>query len=140
MAVNINQFVKDWYVGHVAGVSKLMRPGVKLSIGMTQETRPALNDDGLPSVGYVLYLADGTTLTSAQYNPLVLVDGVLRWNSDAQAQETPSILKRIYVAVAEATDGDGTRYSYLYATTVEGDPDQVVVWGANDGPPPGPGA
>lgn len=137
MAINIHQFVNDWYVWYVDGTSTIMKRGVKLSIGMTEETRPSLGDDGLPCVGYVLYLPDGTTVTSAQYNPLVLVDGVLRWNGDTQG--TPSILKRIYVAVAEATTGDGTRYSYLYATTVEGDPEQVVVWGANDGPPPGLG-
>ena len=90
-------------------------------------------------MGFVIYEADRKPIfTSDEYGPLVLVDGSLRWIG---TKGTNSILKRIYVSLAESVSQDDKISFSLYGTTLHGDPEQVAVWGANDGPPPpAPGA
>lgn len=67
-------------------------------------------------------------------HPLLLINGQLRWDGTT-SDGTPL---RFYISTAEATTRDGKTSVSLYGTTLLGDPDQVAVWGANDGPPPDP--
>lgn len=132
MSRNIYDFVKDWSVWYVSGDSSLA-PGGRMAIGTEPGTEPFLGPDGVPRVGFVIYAPDGSPIfKSEQYGPLVLVDGTLRW----VGTETDGItMKRIYVSLAESVSQDDRVSFSVYGTTLEGDPEQVAVWGANDGPP-----
>lgn len=128
MSATIHNFVGDWNVKWVAGSFKVVAEGDRLLIG------PAIDER---RVDYVLSRFDGQSWepfrTSSEFGPLELVDGSLRWEGFAAMD--PDLPTRIYVSIAEGRTLDGTFFRSLYGTTLRGDPDQVVVWGANDSPP-----
>lgn len=133
MSMNINHFVKNWHVWYVTGPNPVLQRAYTLAIGTEPGTEPVLGSEGQPSVGFVIFQPDGAPVFSSQeYGPLVLVEGTLRWIGTG----TDSVLKRIYVSLAESVSQDGGISFSLYGTTLHGDPEQVAVWGANDGPPP----
>ena len=132
--MNVYQFVKTWHVWYLAGPGDLLQPGAKIEIGMDEGTAPFLNPEGETCVGYVVINPDGTGFGSKEHGPLKLVDAKLRWTGDG----THGVLKRIYISLAEAVDEVNGYSSSLYGTMLAGDPEQVAVWGANDGPPPKP--
>jgi len=134
MAQDINNFVGNWNVWYVDGRDPVLQRAYTLAIGIEPGTEPFTGPDGVPCVGFVIYEADRKPIfTSEDYGPLVLVDGSLRWIGTKGAE---NILKRIYVSLAESVSKDGLVSFSLYGTTLHGDPEQVAVWGANDGPPP----
>jgi hypothetical protein len=134
MAQDINKFVGNWIVWYVDGQSPVLKRAYTLAIGTEPGTEPFLGAEGHPCVGFVIYEADQKPIfTSEEYGPLVLTDGSLRWMGTKGAD---SILKRIYISLAESVSKDNLISYSLYGTTLHGDPEQVAVWGANDGPPP----
>lgn len=134
MAQDINNFVANWIVWYVDGQSPVLKRSYVLAIGTEPGTEPFLGPEGVPCVGFVIHEADRNPIfTSEEYGPLVLVDGTLRWIG---TKGNNSILKRIYVSLAESVSQDDKVSFSLYGTTLHGDPEQVAVWGANDGPPP----
>ena len=137
MSRNIYDFVKEWTVWYVSGESSL-KPGSKMAIGTEPGTEPFLGPDGVPCVGFIIYDPERRPIfESSLYGPLVLVDGTLRWIGHGPE----SILNRIYISLAESVSQDEQVSFSVYGTTLEGDPEQVAIWGANEGPPPpDPGA
>lgn len=132
MGRNINDFVATWHVWYVDGENPVLGRACTLAIGTAPGTEPFLNADGNPSVGFLISQPDGAPLFSSQdLGPLVLEDGNLRWTGTG----TGSVLKRIYVSLAESLSRDNLISFSLYGTTLHGDPEQVAVWGANDTPP-----
>lgn len=132
MSRSINQFVENWHVWWVDGESPVLKQAYKLAIGTEQGTEPFLNENGEPSVGFVLSQPDGLlVLSSFEHGPLVLQDGSLRWNG-AASDGAPL---RIYISLAESLSKDDKVSFSMYGTTLYGDPEQVAVWGANDTPP-----
>src|SRR5215204_6672995 len=104
MAQDINNFVANWIVWYVDGQSPVLKSAYILAIGTEPGTEPFLGPEGHPCVGFVIYQADRKPIfTSEEYGPLVLVDGSLRWIG---TQGTNSILKRIYVSLAESVSED----------------------------------
>lgn len=138
MAANINSFIGEWHIHWITGVDLVMHVGWKIVIGTgDQGTKtPYVGADGNVCTGFVIYerIEEGSWnvyLTSDdRQQPLVLLDGQLRWDG-LGADGKPL---RIYLSVAEGLSGTGPFVS-LYGSTLRGDPDQVAVWGANDGPP-----
>ena len=130
MIRTIEDFAGVWYIRWVAGQGPLgVESGWQLVI---------TKEGGESGIGFAL-LSPGENgwspvLSSEESHPLVLVDGQLRWLGEDDSG-TPV---RMYISVAEAVTRDGGRSVSLYGTTLLGDPDQVAVWGANDGPPPDP--
>ncbi|MFL6291901.1 MAG: hypothetical protein ACJ759_13490 [Thermoanaerobaculia bacterium] len=133
MGRNIKDFVADWHVWYVDGPNPVLQRAYRLAIGTEPGTEPFLGEEGHPSVGFLISQEDGTPVfSSREHGPLVLMDGTLRWVGTG----TDTILKRIYVSLAESVSKDDLISYSLYGTTLHGDPEQVAVWGANDGPPP----
>lgn len=137
MATNINDFKGEWHIHWITGVELVMQWGWKIVIGSGAEgtKTPYVGDDGEVCTGFAIYerIGEGEwTLyaTSNEWGPFVLKDGQLRWaGNDRDGQPL-----RIYLSAAEGQSKDGPFIS-LYGSTLRGDPDQVAVWGANDGPP-----
>lgn len=132
MSRSIEDFAGVWYIQWVAGQGPLgVQSGWQIVIG------GAGGEDG---VRFALLRPEGngwqTVSSSDESHPLVLVDGQLRWDGTT-SEGTPV---RFYISMAEAVTRDGGTSISLYGTTLLGDPDQVAVWGANDGPPPDPEA
>ena len=128
MSATIEDFVGDWNMKWVTGSFKVVAEGDRLLIG------PAIDER---RVDYILSRLEGGEWvhirTSGEFGPLELVDGSLRWEGPAAMD--PDLPTRIYVSIAEGRTLDGSSFRSLYGTTLRGDPDQVVVWGANDSPP-----
>lgn len=134
---SIEDFAGVWYIRWVAGQGPLgVQPGWQVVIGKGDGGGPG----GESGVGFAVFQPGENgwhpVHSSDESHPLVLVDGQLRWDG-TNADGSPV---RFYISIAEARSRDeGTTFS-LYGTTLLGDPDQVAVWGANDGPPPDPDA
>jgi hypothetical protein len=137
MSANINHFKGTWYIHWITGIELVLNWGWKIVIGTgeggTQE--PYIGDDGYVRTGFVIYewQEDGSWplyTSSLEWGPLVLIDGQLRWVGPDTDQQP----LRIYISIAEGESETGPFVS-LYGSTLRGDPDQVAVWGANDGPP-----
>ena len=132
MSRNIKDFVKTWHVWYVTPDHSVLHPSYTIAIGTEPGTEPFLGDDGHPCVGFVIYNEGGSPIfESKDYGPLALIDGTLRWIGTGADQN----LKRIYISLAESVSQDDKVSFSIYGTTLEGDPEQVAVWGANDGPP-----
>ena len=135
MATNIERFRGTWDIAWVDGFSPVLQRGWKLLLGTGAHGASPPEGD---TIGFALLepqpqpLPDGSThytlyASTDQLGPLMLLDGQLRW--DGKSKDDIEI--RIYISLAEtATE------TWLYGTTLGGDPDQVAVWGANDSPPP----
>lgn len=138
MAANIKSFVGEWHIHWITGRDLVMDWGWKIVIGTGDlgTKTPYVGEDGNVCTGFVIYERTGegswqVYLTSEdRHVPLVLVDGQLRWDGIG-LDDKPL---RIFLSVAEGTSASGPFVS-LYGSTLRGDPDQVAVWGANDGPP-----
>ena len=134
---NINRFKGEWHVWWVQGFEPVLGSGWKIVIGTGElDTRePYVGEDGNVCTGFVIYewTSEETWalyISSNERGPLVLIDGQLRWDGpDKNGQPL-----RIYISLAEGVSQTGPFVS-LYGSTLRGDPDQVAVWGANDGPP-----
>ncbi len=145
MIRNINDFKGVWHVWWVQGFDPILKKAWKIDIGTGAEGTqlPFLSELGEVCTGFAVYevIGDGewqVYTTSNEEGPLVLADGQLRWfgtNADGQPFRT-------YMSLAEGISDQGPFVS-MYGSSLLGDPDQVAVWGANDGPPrpdPDPGA
>jgi hypothetical protein len=137
MAANINRFKGEWHIHWITGVDLVMKWGWKIVIGTGElgTQTPYVGEDGDVCTGFVIYerIDEGSWTLYAKsddWGPFVLVDGQLRWaGNDSNGEPL-----RIYLSVAEGMSAAGPFVS-LYGSTLRGDPDQVAVWGANDGPP-----
>jgi hypothetical protein len=131
MAANINRFRGEWHIWWVQGFEPVLEQTGRIVIGAEGAQEPFLSDDGEVCVGFAIYEPDGTLYASSdEWGPLVLIDGQLRWDGTGK----DGLPLRIYISVAEGVSKAGPFVS-LYGSTLRGDPDQVAVWGANDGPP-----
>ena len=136
--MTINFFKGEWYVWWADGLDPIVQRGYKLVIGTGKDgaTEPFVGPNGEVCVGATLLRPDGNggwvpVHSSAGSHPLRLVDGSLYWIG-VDSEEHPL---RIYISVAEGETVDQQVFRSLYGTKLHGDPDQVVVWGANDNPP-----
>jgi hypothetical protein len=134
--MNINRFKGEWHVWWVQGFEPVLKQTGRICIGTGADgtAEPFLSESGEVCTGFAIYEPDGTLYTSsAEYGPLVLIESQLRW--DGANQEGQPF--RMYISLAEGVSKEGP-FASLYGSTLRGDPDQVAVWGANDGPPPAP--
>jgi hypothetical protein len=133
MSMNINRFQGEWHIWWVQGFEPVLEQTGRIAIGTGVDgaQEPFLSDNGEVCAGFTIYEPDGTLYASSDdWGPLVLIDGQLRWEgADKDGQPL-----RIYISLAEGMSKTGPFVS-LYGSTLRGDPDQVAVWGANDGPP-----
>jgi hypothetical protein len=134
---NINRFKGEWYIHWITGIDLVLNWGWKIVIGTGERgtQTPFVGDDGEVCTGFVIYERIGEEswtfyISSNEWGPLVLIDGQLRW----AGLDTDGQPLRIFLSVAEGVSETGPFVS-LYGSTLRGDPDQVAVWGANDGPP-----
>jgi hypothetical protein len=137
MARNINDFTGEWHIWWVQGFEPILKKAWKIAIGTGADgaKEPFLSDEGEVCAGFAIYQTTGDGgwalyTSTTDWGPMVLVDGQLRW---AGADKDGEPL-RIYMSLAEGLSESGPFLS-LYGSTLRGDPDQVAVWGANDGPP-----
>jgi len=133
MARNINRFKGEWHIWWVQGFQPVLKQTGRICIGTGAEgtAEPYLSESGEVSTGFAIYEPDGTLYASStEWGPLVMGGGQLRW----EGPDKDGLPLRIYISIAEGLSKEGPFFS-LYGSTLRGDPDQVAVWGANDGPP-----
>jgi hypothetical protein len=136
MSRTVKDFVGEWHIHWVDGVDPVLQPLWKLAIGT--ESPAFLNESYEVCVNFSILrpTADGgwePVFGSESSQPLVLVDGHLRWlGTDDEGHPL-----RLYISIAEAVTEDQQTFLALYGSTLHGDPDQVAVWGGSDRPPGG---
>jgi hypothetical protein len=141
MAANINRFRGTWYIHWITGIDLILNWGWKIVIGTGERSTqtPFVGHDGEVCTGFVIYERIGhdhwTFYTSSnEWGPLHLIDGQLRWAGLDKDDQPLRIYLSVAEGVAEGENGPEPFVS-LYGSTLRDDPDQVAVWGANDGPP-----
>jgi hypothetical protein len=137
MGRNINDFKGDWHIWWVQGFEPILKKAWKIAIGTGADGAqpPFLSYTGEVCAGFAIYETTGDEswklyASSVEWGPMVLVDGHLRWAGNDKDGEP----LRIYMSLAEGLSESGP-FTSMYGSTLRGDPDQVAVWGANDGPP-----
>jgi hypothetical protein len=148
MSVSIGDFRGSWKITGATGPGSVLGEGEGyLLIGTGSrwgDSLPGFTESYQVIVGFAL-VNDGQVvelsdvpLSSGEHGgpqPLAFLfqDGCLRWSG--YFGQSPL---RIFVSAAEFTKADHSRYVAIYGTTIQGDPEQVGVWGGSGSPPPGP--
>lgn len=147
MSVSLGDFRGSWRITGATGPGSVLGDNAYILIGTGSDwgdTLPEFTESYQTVVGFALIengqavQLSGIPLTSGSHEgqqPLVLLfDGVtLRWSGYYNQQPL-----RIFVSAAEFTKTNGSRYVAVYGTTIQGDPEQVGVWGGSGSPPPDP--
>jgi hypothetical protein len=142
MSASIGDFRGSWKITGATGPGNVLQDGGYLLIGTGSgwgDSVPALTPEGYQTVVGFAIVYDGKAVLASEGHqgpqPLLLLfqDGSLRWSG-----YFGQIPLRIFVSAAEFTKADGTRYVAIYGTTIQGDPEQVGIWGGSGSPPPDP--
>lgn len=148
MSVSIGDFRGSWQITGATGPGSVLQDGGYILIGTGSgwgDSVPTLTPEGFQTVvGFALVqngqrvLLSDVPLASEGHQgqqPLLFLfqDGYLRWSGFYNQMPL-----RIFVSAADFAKADGTRYVAIYGTTIQGDPEQVGVWGGSGSPPPDP--
>jgi hypothetical protein len=147
MSASVGDFRGSWIITGATGPGNPLADGGYILIGTGSgwgDCLPAFTESYQVTVGFAL-VQDGqlvelsdSPLSSKEHTgqqPLAFLfqEGILRWSGYYN-----QIPLRIFVSAANFTKADGTRYVALYGTTIQGDPEQVGIWGGSGSPPPDP--
>ena len=148
MSVSIGDFRGSWKITGATGPGNVLEDGGYILIGTGSgwgDSVPVLTPEGFQTVvgfalvqnGKPVMLSDIPMASEGHQGqqPLLFLfqDGYLRWSGFYNQQPL-----RIFVSAADFTKADGVRYVAIYGTTIQGDPEQVGVWGGSGSPPPDP--
>jgi hypothetical protein len=147
--MNVSAFIGTWPINFATG--PLTQPGkplenlgsIEIGTGSNGASAPVLcATDYEVKVGFALLDTAGgvifssSSIGSSGSGPLLsLVGEQLRWHGPYQGSDGVPRELNINIALAvvyRGTDPEGSgTYSYLFGSTVYGDPDQVAVWGGS---------
>ena len=142
MSVSIADFRGSWQITGATGPGSPLEDGGYILIGTGSgwgDSVPVLTPEGYQTVvGFAVVKDDKAVMATEGHEgpqPLLLLfqDGCLRWSGFYN-----QVPLRIFVSAADFTKADGARYVAIYGTTIQGDPEQVGVWGGSGSPPPDP--
>lgn len=147
MSASIGDFRGSWTITGATGPGSPLEDGGYILIGTGSQwgdSLPAFTESYQVTVGFALVrngqlvvLSDiplGSEGHQGQQPLLFLYEnGYLRWSG--YYGQSPL---RIFVSAADFAKADGGRYVAIYGTTIQGDPEQVGVWGGSGSPPPPP--
>jgi hypothetical protein len=148
MSVSIGDFRGSWRITGATGPGNVLEGGGYILIGTGSDwgdSVPSLTPEGFQTVVGFALVQDGKPILLSDIpmaseghqgeQPLLFLfqDGYLRWSGFYN-----QVPLRIFVSAADFSKADGSRYVAIYGTTIQGDPEQVGVWGGSGSPPPPP--
>lgn len=149
MSASIGDFRGSWKITGATGQGSALQDGGYILIGTGSgwgDSLPAFTESFQTVVGFAVVndgqpamLSDVPLASDGHqgHQPLLFLfeNGYLRWSGYYNQQPL-----RIFVSAADFTKANGQRYVAVYGTTIQGDPEQVGVWGGSGSPPPEPPA
>ncbi len=147
MSTSIGDFRGSWKITGATGPGNPLENDGYILIGTGSgwgDSLPAFTESYQVTVGFAVINngqvvnLSGVPLESGGHQgpqPLLFLyqNGYLRWSG-----YYGQIPLRIFISAADFTKSNGTSYVAIYGTTIQGDPEQVGVWGGSGSPPPDP--